>query len=65
MEPLEPASSAHRPFAIRIIAMERPIDLLCEEERLRRLSERMSLDEGHEKTETVHETWWLTRVYNG
>eukprot|EP00435_Cladocopium_sp_Y103_P035479 s57_g9.t1 len=26
--------------------MERPIDLLCEEERLRRLSERMSLDEG-------------------
>ena len=27
-------------------AMERPIDLLCEEERLRRLSERMSLDKG-------------------
>lgn len=26
--------------------MERPIDLLCEEERLRRLSERVSLDEG-------------------
>ena len=28
--------------------MERPIDLLCEEERLRRLSERVSLDEGRE-----------------